>query len=350
MDASLDPVPARLDGLRGAHGLHAHALGSHGDDDVLPDGGMGGGIRHQPGEAEPSLCGHDGSSGHRVMLRELPVNGIGDADEVGDEAVHRALVELRRCSLLLDAAMVHDDDDVAHGQGLLLVVRHVDERDANLLLQRLELQLHLLAELEIQGAQRLVQEQHRGVIDQGAGQGHTLLLAAGELPGAPALVPAQAHELQGLANPAGLIRLGRLPLAQAVAHVPGNVHVREERVVLEDRVDVAPVRRDAGHRLAGEVDLAAGGLLEARDHPQGGGLAAAGRPKERVEGAALHGQVHLVHRDHVAEPLRHAGDAHVRLLAPAVGAGDGGGGLSVRLGGQAAVLGLRGTGSGPAVA
>ena len=55
--------------------------------------------------------------------------------------------------------------------------------------------------------------------------------------------------------------------------------------MLEDRVDVPPVRRDAGDRLAGEVDLALGGLLEAGDHPQRRRLAAAGRAEERVERA-----------------------------------------------------------------
>ena len=50
--------------------------------------------------------------------------------------------------------------------------------------------------------------------------------------------------------------------------------------MLEDRVDVAPVRRHAGDRLAGEEDLALGRLLEPGDHPQGRRLAAARRPEE----------------------------------------------------------------------
>jgi hypothetical protein len=68
-------------------------------------------------------------------------------------------------------------------------------------------------------------------------------------------------------------------LAQPVADVLGDVHVREQRVVLEDGVDVALVRRHAGDRLAGEQDLALGRLLEAGDHAQGRRLAAARRPR-----------------------------------------------------------------------
>ena len=50
---------------------------------------------------------------------------------------------------------------VRHRQRLLLVVRHVDERDADVLLDALELDLELLAQLEVERAQRLVEQQHR---------------------------------------------------------------------------------------------------------------------------------------------------------------------------------------------
>ena len=103
-----------------------------------------------------------------------------------------------------------------------------------------------------------------------------------------------------------------LLLAQPVADVLGDVHVREQGVVLEDRVHVAPVGRDAGDGLAGEVDLARGRLLEAGDHAQGRGLAAARRPEERVERPARDRQAHRVDRDDVPEPLGHVHDLDVR--------------------------------------
>ena len=49
------------------------------------------------------------------------------------------------------------------------------------LLDRLQLDLHLLAELEVERAQRLVEEQHPRPVDQRPGQGDALPLAAGEL-------------------------------------------------------------------------------------------------------------------------------------------------------------------------
>ena len=51
------------------------------------------------------------------------------------------------------------------------------------LLDRLELDLHLLAELQVERAERLVEEQHAGPVHERPGERHALALAAGELAG-----------------------------------------------------------------------------------------------------------------------------------------------------------------------
>ena len=85
--------------------VDAHALGSHGDLHLRAGGRPGVGIRHHPCQAESRVRFHDAASGRRVVLHEPAVDRVGDADEVGDEAVDRALVELRRPALLLDPAV-----------------------------------------------------------------------------------------------------------------------------------------------------------------------------------------------------------------------------------------------------
>ena len=59
----------------------------------------------------------------------------------------------------------------------------VDEGDTHLRLDALQLDLHLLAQLEVEGAQRLVQQQNLGVVDEGASERDALLLATGHLAG-----------------------------------------------------------------------------------------------------------------------------------------------------------------------
>ena len=77
---------------------------------------------------------------------------------------------------------------------------HVHERDPDLALEGLELELHLLAELEVERAERLVEEEHGRAVDEGPGERDALLLAAGHLPGPAPLVAAEPDELERLAD------------------------------------------------------------------------------------------------------------------------------------------------------
>ena len=74
----------------------------------------------------------------------------------------------------------------------------VDEGDADLLLDRLQLDLHLLAQLQVERAQRLVEQQDLGLVDDRAGERDALLLPAGELVGLARLVAGELDRREGL--------------------------------------------------------------------------------------------------------------------------------------------------------
>ena len=113
-----------------------------------------------------------------------------------------ALVERARGVDLLDDAAVHDRDPVGHRQRLLLVVGDVDEGGAGALLDPLQLELHLAAQLQVEGAERLVEQQRGGAVDQRAGEGDALALAAGELGRAAVLVAVEADHGRASRPPA----------------------------------------------------------------------------------------------------------------------------------------------------
>src|SRR6476659_4417277 len=69
--------------------------------------------------------------------------------------------------------------------------------------------------------------------------------------------------------------------------------VVEERVALEDGVDVAPVRRQVGDVLAVQRHFAIARVDEAADHPQCRGLTAPGRAEQREELARRDVEVQL---------------------------------------------------------
>ena len=57
------------------------------------------------------------------------------------------LVDGRRRVVLLNAAVLYDDDPITHGEGFFLIVRNIDESDAKPALEILQFKLHLLRSL-----------------------------------------------------------------------------------------------------------------------------------------------------------------------------------------------------------
>jgi hypothetical protein len=147
------------------------------------------------------------------------------------------------------------------------------------------------------------------VVDEGAGDGDALLLAAGELVG---LAPGEVAELDELQHVVDLLLHGLdAAAAQTEGDVVVDVQMGEERVALEDRVDGAFVRREGGDVLVAEADGARGGVLQSGDHPQRGGLAAARGAQQGEERALRDGQVQWVHGREGAVGLADPGEADV---------------------------------------
>src|SRR5262245_2425327 len=189
---------------------------------------------------------------HRVPA-PIPLEDVGDPDEPRDELALGMLVDVGRRPDLLDPALVEDRDPVGHRQRLLLVVRHVDERDPDLALDGLEFDLHLLPQLQVERAQRLVEEEHLRAVDDGARERDALPLATRELRRLPLPVCAQPHHLERLLRALSPLAFPDLLHHQPVLDVLLDGHVREERVVLEDGVHRAVVRRQARDIRAGEL-------------------------------------------------------------------------------------------------
>ena len=131
------------------------------------------GRRRPPSSRTDAIEPVDRFDGAREQVRR--------ADEVGHEPGRRTVVELLGQAELLDLALVHDRDPVAHRERLLLIVGHVDERDPDLDLDPLELELEALAELEVERAERLVEQEDLGPVDERPGERDALLLAARQL-------------------------------------------------------------------------------------------------------------------------------------------------------------------------
>lgn len=113
---------------------------------------------------------------------------------------------------------------------------HEDKGDAGFRLQPLQLQLHVLAQLEIQRAQRFVQQQNLGAWGQGTGQGDALLLATRNLACLAVGHLAHLHQLHHLADGLLDLVLGLAQHFQTKTDVLRDRQVREQSIALEHGV------------------------------------------------------------------------------------------------------------------
>ena len=162
-------------------------------------------------------------------------------DEACHEPVDRALIDLDRRALLDDLALVHDRDDIGHGQGLELVVRDIDRGDAKALDEFAQLDPDLFPELGVEIAQRLVQQQDLRLLNQRTGQRQALLLSAAKERRRPALEAAQLHHFERLAHLLADLGLGETSghLLQREGRVLEHRHVGSDRVGMKHHADVA---------------------------------------------------------------------------------------------------------------
>ena len=175
----------------------------------------------------------------------------------------------------MDLSLGHDHHRVGHGQGLLLVVGDKDEGDARLLLDLFQFHLHVLAQLQVQGPQGLVQQQDLGAGHQGPGDGHPLLLAAGQAGDSAVFKTAQGHQREHLVDLGLNLPLGHLLLPKGEGHVFKDVQMGEEGILLKNSVDVPFVGGHVVDFLAQKEDIALIRGLKAADEPEHGGLSAA---------------------------------------------------------------------------
>ena len=99
------------------------------------------------------------------------------ADEVGDEQRRRIGIYLLGMAHLHQLAQVEHPQAVGDRHRLFLIMGDVDRHDSEFFLDAPDFLAHVDPKLGVQIGQRLVQQQHAWVVNQGAGNRNTLLLA-----------------------------------------------------------------------------------------------------------------------------------------------------------------------------
>ena len=267
------------------------------------------------------VVAHDDDTIARA-LGDLAADDVVVAHEAGDELGLGPRCDRERVGDLLDARLVHDDNPVRHRERFLLIVRDVDEHQAELALEVAELDAHAQLQQPVEVAERLVEQERLRFRHEHARQCDTLLLAARECARLAVGELGEADHLQRVERLLAPVVLLDAMHLEPELDVLEHRAVREEREVLEDGGRRSFVRREVHERLTVEHDVAFGRELVPADHPQRRRLAAAGRAQEDDVLAVVDVQVDVLDGDGAAgKDLGERDQVEARPL------GSGGGGV-----------------------
>ena len=180
---------------------------------------------------------------------------------------------------------------------------HIYRGNAELPLDPFDGVAHLYPELGIQIGKRLVHQQHLRLNDNSPGQGHPLLLAAGEVGRHTVLQVVNFYDFQNVVDLLFDFLLGQFPVLQSEGHVVENVHVGKHGIVLKDHANIPLVGRNVVDYPIIDLKGAALNGIEADDHPQQCGLAAAGGSQQGEELPGLDLQRQPIDDGFLAIPL-----------------------------------------------
>ena len=167
----------------------------------------------------------------------------------------------------------------------------------------LDLPAHLLAHDDVEAAQRLVEEEALRVADDRAPHGDALLLALRKPARNPVQRMGEIEKVRDLAHPAVDFLLGDALGVEREGQVLGYRQARVERVELEHHRDVSIARREVVDPRTRDEDLARRRFLEAGNHAERRGLAAARRTQQAHHLAGFDVEVDVVDRGERAEVL-----------------------------------------------
>ena len=97
---------------------------------------------------------------------------------------------------MLNYTIIKNRNTIGHGQRFGLIMRDVDDSNAQLFVNVFYFVLHLLPQILVQGAERLIHKHQVGLEHQRPCHRHALLLAARELAGPTATEVGQANHVQ----------------------------------------------------------------------------------------------------------------------------------------------------------
>ena len=186
------------------------------------------------------------------------------------------IIDLIRCSDLLNTSVPHHRDPVRHIDSFFLIMSDIDKCNSQFLLQMLQFYLHRTAKLQIQCSQRLIQKQYLGIIHQCSRNGNSLFLTAREFRRLSFFISFKLHQFQHLCDFLFDLSSGNFSQLQSIPYVFRHIHMRKKSIILKYSIYIPFIRRQFCHILTIDPYTSTVCLFQTSNNTQRSSLTASG--------------------------------------------------------------------------
>ena len=178
------------------------------------------------------------------------------ANKARDKSVGGVLINLQGWRDLLKATLIHHNDTLAHRHRFRLIVRDINHRRLEAVVQTDNFRPHLDAHFCVQIRERLIKQENGGFAHNGASECHALTLSPRKSLREPLEVGRKPQCLGDELNTPLNFRLRDMAQFEGEGHILRDCHMRIKRVVLEYHRDIAVFGRGISDIAVANEDLA----------------------------------------------------------------------------------------------
>ena len=180
----------------------------------------------------------------------------------------RILVNLQRCSLLLDTSTVGNNDLICHLNSLILVMSNKNTGNSKLLDHILQPASKLCTDLCIDRSKRLIQQKQLRIRGKRSRKSNSLPLSTGQLTWISFLKSFQPDQLYQFHNSLFNIFFVSFLYLQSESNVIIHSHIPEKGIILEHKSNTSLAGRNIIDHSSVNDDLAAIRLFQTGDHTE----------------------------------------------------------------------------------
>ena len=190
---------------------------------------------------------------NQTVTHHRTVQDITFTNKIGNKRIDRLIIDICRCTYLLDFSFAHYHDGITQCQCFFLIVSNINKGNAQTAVHFLQLHLHVLTHFQVECSKRLIKQQHFRLVYNGTGNSHTLLLSARQRVYVTVLIVGHTHHFQRSLHLFLHFCLRHFFQLQSESDIIIYIQVRKQSILLEYRIHRTTMRRNLCNLLPTNV-------------------------------------------------------------------------------------------------